>query len=474
MIKNEREYRITLARAAEFERSLEAARQRTTSGLPSRIAQAQVDALLGQLEELRAELAEYEALKSGKRKVLDLVSLEELPRALIESRIAAGLTQKDLAQRLGIPEQQVQRYEATEYAGASLARIQEIVRALGLNIRKEVFLPTVDVSTQALTQRLQASGLDANFFTRRLFGETAEENDSATALKSAGLLSRVFGWMPSDLFAGTAPLLPQAEALGAQFKLPENANESRTAVYAIYARFVAGLTLKAVPAPNKAIPRDAQQLRNEIVQAFGEITLESVLAYLWEHGVPVIPLEENGGFHAACWRMEGRNAIVLKQKTDSEARWLHDLLHEVYHIAGSPESPDFAYIEQGLGPFERRDTDEEKEATAYAADVLLKGQAEAMVKECVNLTKGKIPKFKSVVPEIAERHQVSVGALANYIAWRLSLQGRDWWGAATNLQEHSEEEPLKRTRAFLFERLDWSKLERRDQDLLIQAFAENR
>ena len=44
-----------------------------------------------------------------------------------------GFSQKDLAQRLGLKEQQIQRYEATGYASASLARIQEIIEALGVN-----------------------------------------------------------------------------------------------------------------------------------------------------------------------------------------------------------------------------------------------------------------------------------------------------------------------------------------------------
>ena len=42
-----------------------------------------------------------------------------------------GLSQKELADRIGLKEQQIQRYEATEYASASLTRIQEIIGALG-------------------------------------------------------------------------------------------------------------------------------------------------------------------------------------------------------------------------------------------------------------------------------------------------------------------------------------------------------
>jgi transcriptional regulator with XRE-family HTH domain len=54
--------------------------------------------------------------------------------ALIEGRIAARMTQRDLAKQLGIPEQQVQRWEANGYIGVRLERVQGIADALGLEM----------------------------------------------------------------------------------------------------------------------------------------------------------------------------------------------------------------------------------------------------------------------------------------------------------------------------------------------------
>jgi len=73
---------------------------------------------------------------------LDVESLTALPEALIRARIAAGLTQKELAVRLGLKEQQVQRYESTRYHGVSLERTQAVVDALGVRIREHLTLPT--------------------------------------------------------------------------------------------------------------------------------------------------------------------------------------------------------------------------------------------------------------------------------------------------------------------------------------------
>src|SRR4051812_34080509 len=111
MIKNERQYRITKAQVAKFERALD---QLTNSGVgngPTHplLQKAQADALRSQIADLRTQLEEYDVLQSRERTVLELASFEELPRALIQARIAAGISQRALAERLGLKEQQIQR-----------------------------------------------------------------------------------------------------------------------------------------------------------------------------------------------------------------------------------------------------------------------------------------------------------------------------------------------------------------------------
>lgn len=135
MIKNERQYRITKAQAGKFAQALRELQPGPKRATHAVLHKAQVDALRSQLEDLYRELAEYQALRSGKRKVVALSSLEELPKTLIQGRIAAGLSQEELAVKLGVKPQQVQRYEATEYRSASLARVNEVARVLGIKLR---------------------------------------------------------------------------------------------------------------------------------------------------------------------------------------------------------------------------------------------------------------------------------------------------------------------------------------------------
>jgi transcriptional regulator with XRE-family HTH domain len=82
--------------------------------------------------ELAASVAGYDALKTSGGLSLELSSLAELGQALVKARIARGWTQAHLAEELAMPKQQVQRYEATAYASASLRRIGHVADALGM------------------------------------------------------------------------------------------------------------------------------------------------------------------------------------------------------------------------------------------------------------------------------------------------------------------------------------------------------
>ena len=143
MIANEFQHNLTKAQAARFEQALaqlDTQPDKTETTIHPLLRTAERDAVKSQLESLKSEISEYEALRTGKQRSFSTESFEELPQTLIKARIASGLTQKQLAERLGLKEQQVQRYEATGYASASLKRINQVIRALGLKVREEVAL----------------------------------------------------------------------------------------------------------------------------------------------------------------------------------------------------------------------------------------------------------------------------------------------------------------------------------------------
>ena len=141
MIKNEKQYRITKAQVRRFQDALaELAGQQRPTNIAPRLWEAQREAAQSQMEDLREQVEVYERLHVSHSKTVILDAVEDLPKALIRARIAAGMTQEGLARRLGVKPQQVQRYEATEYGSASFARILKVVQALGLRMPKAVRL----------------------------------------------------------------------------------------------------------------------------------------------------------------------------------------------------------------------------------------------------------------------------------------------------------------------------------------------
>ncbi len=142
MITNERQYRITRRKAADFASAIKEfdAKSPERRDVHPRLRRAELKAMKSQLADLREELEEYERLKAADPSVISVASLDELADGLIKARIAAGLSQRALAERLELKEQQIQRYEAERYASASYRRLCEVARALDIRMQNEVLL----------------------------------------------------------------------------------------------------------------------------------------------------------------------------------------------------------------------------------------------------------------------------------------------------------------------------------------------
>ena len=438
MIKNERQYRITKVKADEFQQALAATNpEPAATGVDPELRRLERAATAGQLETMREELAEYEALLSGAHRVLEAESFDDLPRVLIGARIAAGMSQKDLAEKLGLKEQQVQRYEATDYASASLATLGRVVDALGVKVRKDVLLPQADLSLKGLWHRLRESGLSKELVIHRLLprrlGAEVEEAGPAggdtLALKVASAVGRVFGISPAAFFGDRPLRLAGTAVVLARFKVSATAEATRLGAYTVYAHYLAMTALDAAPdRPARSMPETPAAFRRSVGDAYGDLTYRNVLRFAWDCGVVVLPLNDSGAFHGACWRFHGRHVIVLKQRNQTPARWLFDLLHELRHTLQEDQDPEFSVIEAEETSLERRESKFEKDADHFAANVMLDGRAKELAERCVERAGGTVERLKGVVPAVAREAGVDVGALANYMAFRLTRQGAaDWW-----------------------------------------------
>jgi transcriptional regulator with XRE-family HTH domain len=478
MIKNERQYRITKAEAEKFKGSLDGWVPIPPKGIDPVIHAAQKSALECQLRDLRRDVAEYESLRSGLQPVLEVDSFEEFPDALVRARIALGLSQKELAERLGLKEQQIQKYEATGYSGASLARMTEVVNALGLMVRKEVFLPPNANTRNALLRGLAVIGFDRKFIERRLLpNQDPTDNGKRTGgeggfvLRAAARAGRILGVSPAALL-DPEPLSGNRLLAATKFKVPAGANELRLTAYTFYAHYIALLMLQATAhLPTKPIPTGPKAVRAAILTAYGTLDFASALRFIWDHGVPVLPLNDPGAFHGACWRTDGRNVIALKRRTSLFARWLQLALHEFYHAGEVPDHPDFSVIEETDIPNLKQDAKEERRANRFAAEVVLDGRANELAQRCMSEANGQVRMLKGVVLRVAKEAGIQVDGLAEYVAYRLTEQDIDWWGTATNLQDRSGN-PWIVARDIALERIDFGRLNPVDRELLALALTE--
>lgn len=483
MIKNERQYRAAGKVVQEFESVLATRPNEPPSGsrVHPLIWDAEREALESELERLRAEMATYETLRSGDQPLLEVASWDDLPDALVRGRIAAGLTQKDLAERMGLAEQQIQRYEATRYASASFRRVQEVARAIGVSLVALLDRRTRSPSLGNLVASLRRLGFDARWAFRRLLPAAIgaplsdalarDRKASDVLLHRAGeILAQVFQTSRDEIMSGKPRELAVTGLANVRFKEPQSAN--RSPGYLLYAHYLALLAMATCDSPRRRLPETATEWLEAMARRKNATRLMRALHALWDFGVPVLPLRDRGQFHGACWSTaDGRMVVVLKQRTKSTDRWLFDLFHEVCHAVRGQDEP-FSHVH--LTPPDALD-DEETEAMSFAGDVLLRGRAKVLAEMALHeANDGLVPRLKYTVPNVASREGVPVGALANYIAFYISreTQGKvNWWGTAQKFQDTSDD-PWTVARDVFLERANFRHLNDIEQELLIQALAD--
>jgi DNA-directed RNA polymerase specialized sigma subunit len=134
MIRTETEYQEARRRLKEGDRHMKA-QQAELEKLD--LSKAEIRRGMAPLvtfhDQLQEEVQRYERLRRGDKK--ELANLQELGQILIGLRIVSGLTQRQLAERLGVHESQVSRDERNDYHGVTIDRANRIIEALGFVLR---------------------------------------------------------------------------------------------------------------------------------------------------------------------------------------------------------------------------------------------------------------------------------------------------------------------------------------------------
>jgi len=130
MLKNEKQYNSAKAKLEKWRKAKKQLRKDGLAGQADWLVGEQAFGIDQQIKQLSAEVKEYEDTVSGKLKLPDPTLISEIPRFLISWRIARHWTQRELADRVGMHENQIQKYESEDYSCASLQTISNIAAAL--------------------------------------------------------------------------------------------------------------------------------------------------------------------------------------------------------------------------------------------------------------------------------------------------------------------------------------------------------
>jgi transcriptional regulator with XRE-family HTH domain/Zn-dependent peptidase ImmA (M78 family) len=392
-----------------------------------------------------------------------------------------NLSSKEVAERAGIAPQSLSRIENGRH-DVVFTTLKRILAAMGASLKDLAVLEEDEVPLQTvgeLIKRLEDVGLRRDVIFRRVFPpELANRLSRASGdelrellLEATGAISNVFGWSKQELLVGRQLSIDHSAAQYALFKTSVRTDEKHTTAYALFAHYVALLALQATEhLPSKQLPTSATDIRKAVIATYREMTLESLLLYLLDHGIPVVPLQDSGAFHGACWRVDDRSVVVLKQVTPYQARWLFDLAHEICHISRHLSNERDGIVEaveisgRGEEPYEQ-------EASDFASELLLYGRAGDLAEMCVGYSDGRMEFLKSAVIRVAASEQVPVDVLANYLAYRLSMQGENWWGTASGLQM-TDPAPLEVAQSIFLGVADLNRLSPPDRELLLRAIGE--
>jgi transcriptional regulator with XRE-family HTH domain len=148
MIKNQKEYEYSQQCARKFEYSIRALEQNEELKKKDPEGwQLSCDVKQSHLMALQAEIAEYDRLTSHDSSTPIVITLEDidcLPQILIKARMAAKLSQKELANLAGMTEAQIKCYEDNDYEDDSFLYVKFLIDALEIKIQKGEFLVPLD------------------------------------------------------------------------------------------------------------------------------------------------------------------------------------------------------------------------------------------------------------------------------------------------------------------------------------------
>ncbi|MDD5363540.1 MAG: XRE family transcriptional regulator [Ignavibacteria bacterium] len=424
------------------------------------------------------EFSKYLSNRSEEQSRLIGVKLKQL-------REKSGLKGNEIAERTGLTPQTISRIEKG-HTDVSFITLRKILSVMGFTLadlsnhecEADIEKPLKDFNY--LLKRLITSGVDLTLLNGKIIPKNLISALNKYKTKQPEMMlnevtsyvSSVYGWTSQEIW-GNTELQLKNPATAVYFKIPANANKNQIKAYSHYAFYLSKLILKSQKENIKSnYPTDIEEFKKNYYKRYKTLAFEFLLDYIWSLGIIVIPLNDPGVFHGAAWNIDGKHIIILKQNTLSHARWIFDLLHELYHVFVHLDGKNSYILEsEELSPFSSNETIEELEANSFANHFLLGPNVDKLATKCIEAASWKLENLKTAVSKISKQENIREDILANYLAFRLYYQGQNWWGTATKMQI-VEPNPYKTAVKVLNKYISINKLNEIDQNLLKTAISD--
>ena len=137
MIRSEKEYREAVERLRQDEEVLALQKEKLEGlGLSEEEVRRALEPMISFSAQLDEEVEWYERVR--RRDFGIIRDLSAVGTLLIALRIANGLSQRELAEKLGVSEAQVSRDERNEYHGITVDRAQRVLDAMNETLTSRV------------------------------------------------------------------------------------------------------------------------------------------------------------------------------------------------------------------------------------------------------------------------------------------------------------------------------------------------
>ena len=355
-------------------------------GLPELAIEGIRRSLTTEKRELTEKLEAFRLAQEGNTELMQEQVGNDLGDLLIVARLAQNWKQKDLARKLGRPEQSIQRWESERYRSISLANFMKVARALSVEFSAQFqpshlakWLPPPDLS-QAEVQKVLKHARTHNWF---------EEQDSDQEDRSKRLIRYVSEHVSRY---GTPSLL----RTGINVK-----DHSEDWVLLSWKAQVTRRAERIIDSEKLSYrPLDVswlRQLAKLSANAEGPLQAQTLLK---EHGIVLIIERNIPGMEVdgAAFLVESIPVIGLTLRRDALDNFWFTLMHEVAHV--------ILHYKTGLASgffddVEHAEVDEfEQEANKFASDLLVP-------EELWSRTPARIAKTSAPIENLAKQLSIA-------------------------------------------------------------------